>query len=1102
MLFANSGGGIGRVSFEEGVFMLQLSVVVPTFREAENLSVLIPKLVECFERSKIDGEIIVVDDNSPDDTVNVVEHLSGVHPVRLIVRKTERGLSSAVIAGMHAASGDVVLCMDADLSHPPEDVPTLFAALANETVAPHARRADFAMGSRYVAGGSTESGWGLGRWLNSKVATLLAWPLVSVSDPMAGFFALRREDFVAAESSLDPIGYKIALELLIKTNAKRVAEIPIQFKNRLHGESKLSLREQLNYVRHLGRLYRFRFPKLTRFVSFGCVGAVGAIVDLLVFVLLLQAGASAWLAAGAAIGVAMTGNFEMNRRLTFSNRVRSWPRAYLAFCLSCLVGACVNAGVRVWLMSTLSWFADHAWGAAMLGILSGMLFNFALCERFVFRRKPKVIDAAPATLSAFVGHVGSSGTKNKLSWFVRLFVASVVVLSAVLGRGHWTQLAKPTMRVPSTEINPLEVSLSTAQTPAARSALIAQSTRKGNPLSEAAVKGTPTSSSKLPLKAHHGFDFSDMDSEQRMRADARYLASDELEGRGTSTNGIDKAADFIAKEFGKSGLNTNANGKGAFHEFTLLTREASPAVSQVGLHDADSVVHALARGRDFSSILIPKPKQISGGLVFAGFGISAPELGYNDYAEIEVRGRVLIVLRSEPTHADWKSRAVGDSATHASLRVKIKQAMHLGAAAVVFCDPIGGVAGSSSELLAADFSREFPNSGMPVIHVRREVLRELLQNAAGFDLAAVEAEIQTTLKPQSQLLKNVSLSIRVERPKLSRTLKNVIATLEGKGPRSDETVVIGAHYDHLGYGGWGSLDMSGRREIHNGADDNASGTVVMLEAARQLAGLHLQKSFARRVCFIAFSAEELGLIGSKKYTQEPRFPLETTIAMLNLDMVGRLRNDDLTVYGVGTSPVWTPWLRRLPDDHHLKLQLRQGGYGPSDHASFYERGVPVLHFFTGFHPDYHRPSDDSGLLNYQGMTTISHIVTELAFALSELPERPGHSSPPVELAELEFPIAFGDLLGAQLPTRKYQLGVQMSAKPSSNSAGVRIQGTLPGSLAERFGLRSGDVIETINGEKVSTPKEAVAQIQKHNRKEPLTVSVDRNGTLLKIKIGE
>jgi dolichol-phosphate mannosyltransferase len=229
---------------------MDVSVIVPTYREAENLPVLVEAISRALAGHARGFEIIVVDDNSGDGTEEACARLAWGHPLRLLVRRQERGLASAVVHGMNAARGTFLVVMDADLSHPPEALPALLAPL-------RAGRADFVIGSRYAPGGSTEEGWGLYRWLNSKVATLLAWPLARVRDPMAGFFALPRSLFRSA-AALDPIGYKIGLELLVKCRCRNVVEAPIHFRNRLHGQSKLSLREQVNYLRHLGRLYRFR----------------------------------------------------------------------------------------------------------------------------------------------------------------------------------------------------------------------------------------------------------------------------------------------------------------------------------------------------------------------------------------------------------------------------------------------------------------------------------------------------------------------------------------------------------------------------------------------------------------------------------------------------------------------------------------------------------------------------------------------------------------------------------------------------------------------------------------------------------------------------
>jgi dolichol-phosphate mannosyltransferase len=227
-----------------------VSVIVPTYREADNLPLLVPRVAEVLEHAGLRGEIVVVDDDSPDDTEAACKELARRYPLRLLIRKGERGLAGAVLHGMRHARGDVLVVMDADLSHPPETIPALVEAVRSG-------QADFAIGSRYVAGGRTE-GWGRWRRINSLAATLLARPLSRARDPLAGFFAIGRSSF-AAGGPFDPVGFKIGLELLVKCGCRHVREIPIVFRDRRHGASKLNLREQINYLRHLGRLYAYRW---------------------------------------------------------------------------------------------------------------------------------------------------------------------------------------------------------------------------------------------------------------------------------------------------------------------------------------------------------------------------------------------------------------------------------------------------------------------------------------------------------------------------------------------------------------------------------------------------------------------------------------------------------------------------------------------------------------------------------------------------------------------------------------------------------------------------------------------------------------------------
>jgi len=353
---------------------------VPTYREAENLRPLVTRLAAAMAEAA-PYEVIIVDDDSRDGTAEQVAALAAEgHPVRLVTRVGERGLSSAVIRGFQEAAGRTLVCMDADLSHPPEAVPALLEALADG-------EADFVIGSRYVPGASTDEAWGAFRWLNSKVATLLALPLVRVRDPMAGFFCLRRETFERS-APLNPIGYKIALELMVKCRYRRIREVPIHFANRRFGSSKLTLREQVNYLRHLKRLADFKFGAFSRLVQFCFVGSTGVAVDLASYAVLLAVGVPLLVARALAIWVAMTWNFLLNRRITFGLSGRAGVLVqYARFVAACVLGAVVSWSVNLALIRLVEWFARHVFLAALAGVFCGMVCNFVISLKWVFRRR-------------------------------------------------------------------------------------------------------------------------------------------------------------------------------------------------------------------------------------------------------------------------------------------------------------------------------------------------------------------------------------------------------------------------------------------------------------------------------------------------------------------------------------------------------------------------------------------------------------------------------------------------------------------------------------------------------------------------------------------
>ncbi|MDP0501756.1 MAG: glycosyltransferase family 2 protein [Verrucomicrobiota bacterium JB022] len=362
-----------------------LAIIVPTYGEAENLPVLLQRIRDTMLPTQRPYEVVVVDDNSPDNTPEVCEKLVAEgHPLRLIVRTEERGLSSAVLHGMrNAREADLLLCMDADLSHPPEALPAMCEALEQHP------NVEFVIGSRYVSGGSTDENWGAFRWLNSKVATLLARPFTKVKDPMAGFFAMPERVFRRAEN-LNPCGYKIGLELLVKCRCREVAEVPIHFQDRLYGESKLTLKEQWNYLRHIKRLFDFKFGSLAQLGQFLMVGASGMFVDLLLMSVLLAFSLPFSVARIMAIFTAMSWNFYFNRRITFSStRTENVMAQYAKFIATCSLGAAINWGVSVSLAHRVEFFEAYPLLAAVLGIVAGTFSNFLISKFWVFRkRKP------------------------------------------------------------------------------------------------------------------------------------------------------------------------------------------------------------------------------------------------------------------------------------------------------------------------------------------------------------------------------------------------------------------------------------------------------------------------------------------------------------------------------------------------------------------------------------------------------------------------------------------------------------------------------------------------------------------------------------------
>ena len=366
---------------------LLVSVILPTYKEGKNLREMVTRIFRSLDDNGSKGECIIVDDDSGDETESVCGELEREYNLRLVVRKGERGLSTAVIRGLREAGGDILVVMDADLSHPPEKIPEM-VRLVQEG-------AEFVLGSRYVEGGEIEEHWGFYRKLNSKVATMLAYFLTNLKDPMSGFFCIPRATWEACKE-LSPIGYKIALEIIVKSRAKKVAEVPIFFSRRKHGESKMNFKEQMLYIRHLGRLYRFRYLGKIQFLSFLLVGFSGFVIDT-IFYFLLQylLDLSHLFARAISFFIAASWNWYWNRVITFMQA--GYPR-YIAqwaqFLAMSFVSFLFNWGTYYLLTTNVAYFDAHKYSAFVTGVIVGTGSNFTFSKYLVFRNRVGVEESA------------------------------------------------------------------------------------------------------------------------------------------------------------------------------------------------------------------------------------------------------------------------------------------------------------------------------------------------------------------------------------------------------------------------------------------------------------------------------------------------------------------------------------------------------------------------------------------------------------------------------------------------------------------------------------------------------------------------------------
>jgi hypothetical protein len=571
-------------------------------------------------------------------------------------------------------------------------------------------------------------------------------------------------------------------------------------------------------------------------------------------------------------------------------------------------------------------------------------------------------------------------------------------------------------------------------------------------------------------------------SPDRYMKHVKFLADDDMKGRASGSPELEKAADYIASQFQVWGLRPTGDSDTFFQKFELTTGAQLGPKSELAINGVP-----LKLNEDFVPISFSSTAEFEGTAAFVGYGITAPEFHYDDYQGIDVKEKVVIALRHEPQELDAKSPFNGSNFTaHAAFINKAINARQHGARGIVFITDPNNHGTEQDVVGSATRSTEPDDVGIPSVHTRRDPIAALLAKA-GKDLAAVQAKIDKDLTPDSFEIPGARVKIATEIIRTRKAVRNVIGAVPGNDPDlRNEWVVIGAHYDHLGLGDRNSLAPSQIGQIHHGADDNASGTAGVLELA-WLAAKHKQ-DFKRSLLFMTFAGEELGLLGSNYFTNHPTVGIEKIVAMINMDMIGRLQNDRLFIGGVGTSPNLKSWIEELNHTVGLNLDYSDSGYGASDHMSFNIKKIPVLFFFSGLHVDYHRPSDTYDKINAEGAKKIMSLAYMMTDRIANDAQRPQYT-------QVQEPQQAGG-------SGEGGYGPYFGSIPDfrDDLKGVLFADVRPNSPAAKAGLRAGDLMVEFDGMKTENLYDFTYALRGKKPGDIVSVTVKRNNEEVKTKV--
>ncbi|MBW2291316.1 MAG: M28 family peptidase [Deltaproteobacteria bacterium] len=559
------------------------------------------------------------------------------------------------------------------------------------------------------------------------------------------------------------------------------------------------------------------------------------------------------------------------------------------------------------------------------------------------------------------------------------------------------------------------------------------------------------------------------------------LADDSFGGRGLGTTGLRESGDYLSRLFAALPLRRIRSGgimPSYRQRFPAVTGIATGTDNRLGWNKLEgSMSGSAGLESDFMPFGFSSSGAFEGDVVFAGYGIVAEPLDYDDYAGLDTQGKVVLAMRYEPGESDPHSPFDGKRPSRFSdLRYKALKAREAGAAALILVSTPSDDEDDPLPRLA----RKGPlsDAGIPVLQITRKLASRWL-SLAGHDLATLHAALEADYRPHSLELPGLHVSGTVDLETRHTEIDNVLGIFPGRGALANEAVIVGAHFDHLGRGGPGSLAPE-RDAIHNGADDNASGVAAMIcGVAGAIRSFEADQAPRRSLIVAGFNGEETGLLGSAWYVRNPVFPIDKTVAMVNLDMVGRLREQKLNAMGADSSPDWKPLLEPLAERYGLDLLAGGDGYGPSDQMSFYGAGVPVVHFFTGSHPEYHTPEDDIEKLNISGGSRIAQFLGDLLVGLVHRTE------PLAYQASSSGPLMAGDSRGFGA----YLGSIPDYAEMMNSEGGVLLSGVRQGGPADVAGITRGDRIIEMDGTEIHNLYDMTFVLRDH-----------RPGQIIEIKI--